>query len=99
MAAPQRINNILAELMAKRGFGRVLSTENYEAAWREAAGPLASQYTRVGALKRGTLEILVANSALVQELTFQKDTLLECLKRLLPEEGIRGLRFRVGTLD
>lgn len=99
MAAPQRINNILAELIAKRGFGRVQSTVNYEEAWREAAGPLAAQYTRLGAFKRGTLEIVVANSTLVQELTFQKAALLENMKKLLPDQGVRGLKFRVGALS
>ena len=98
MAGPQRINNILAELIAKRGFGRVQSTANLEEAWREAAGPLAAQYTRLGACRGGTLEVIVANSTLVQELTFQKAGLVQKLKQLLPEQGIRGLRFRVGAL-
>ena len=98
MATPQRISNILAELMARRGFARVQSTEAYEEAWRQAAGALAAQYSQVGALKRGTLEVVVANSALVQELTFQKAALVEKLAALLPDEKIRNLRFRVGTV-
>jgi predicted nucleic acid-binding Zn ribbon protein len=99
MAAPQRLANVLAELMARRGYGRVQGTEAYEAAWRQAAGPLATQYTRVGQLRRGSLEVLVANSTLMQELTFQKVALVKKLAELLPEEGIRSLRFRVGTID
>jgi predicted nucleic acid-binding Zn ribbon protein len=98
MAAPQRLANVLAELMARRGYGRVQSTEAYEAAWRQAAGSLAAQYSRVGQLRRGSLEILVANSTLMQELTFQKAALVKKLAELLPDEGIRGLRFRVGTI-
>jgi predicted nucleic acid-binding Zn ribbon protein len=98
MATPQRISNILAELMARRGFARVQSTEAYEEAWRHAAGALAAQYSQVGALKRGTLEVVVANSALVQELTFQKAALVQKLASLLPNEKIRDLRFRVGTV-
>jgi predicted nucleic acid-binding Zn ribbon protein len=99
MATPQKISNILAELMARRGFARVQSTEAYEQAWRDAAGPLAAKYTQVGALKRGTLEVVVANSALVQELTFQKIAILQKLAAELPDEKIRNLRFRVGTID
>lgn len=94
---PQRIANVLSELMAKQGFARIQSTECYEEAWREAAGPLAAQYTRVGALRRGCLEILVANSTLMQELTFQKTQLLEKLVALLPNQGIRSLRLRQGS--
>jgi predicted nucleic acid-binding Zn ribbon protein len=98
MAEPQKIGNILADLLARRGFGRVQSTEAYEQAWRQAAGPLAGQYTRIGALRRGTLEVVVLNSTLVQELTYQKAALLKALNQLLPEQGIRDLRFRLGAI-
>jgi predicted nucleic acid-binding Zn ribbon protein len=96
---PQAIGNVLSELMARRGFARMQSAATYDAAWREAAGPLAAQYTRVGLLRRGTLEIVVANSTLVQELGFQKIALLKSLGELLPDEGIESLRFRVGNIE
>ena len=96
---PKAIGDVLSELMARRGYARVQSAATYEAAWREAAGPLVAKYTRVGLLRRGTLEVVVANSTLVQELGFQKTALLETLAELLPHEGIKGLRFRVGSID
>ena len=70
-----------------------------EAAWREAAGELAARYTRVGAVRRGKLEVTVANSTLVQDLSFQKPALLEDPGRLLPDEKIEDLRFRVGPIE
>jgi len=76
---PETIGNILSELMARRGFGRIQSSEVLETAWRQAAGPLAAQYTRVGAIRRGVLEIIVANSTLVQELGYQKTRHTRCL--------------------
>ena len=85
--------------MARRGYARALSAGRYEAAWREAAGPLAAKYTAVGALRRGTLEVIVANSTLMQELTFQKPILLESLSTTLPDEGIDELRIRLGTIE
>ncbi|MCE5269197.1 MAG: DUF721 domain-containing protein [Planctomycetaceae bacterium] len=96
---PQAIGDVLSELMARRGYGRVQSAASCEAAWREAAGPLVAKYTRPGQLRRGTLEVVVAHSALMQELGFQKAKLLESLRRLLPDEGIENLRFRVGSVD
>ena len=45
------------------------------------------------------LEVLVANSALVQELTFQKTGLLTKLRQALPQEKIKDLRFKVGRID
>ena len=96
---PKAIGDVLSELMARRGYARVQSAAAYEAAWREAAGPLAAKYSRVGLLRRGTLEVVVANSTLVQELAFQKTELLKSLAELLPHEGIEGLRFRVGNIE
>ena len=96
---PQPIANVLSELMARRGYARVQSTERYEAAWSEAAGPLAAKYTGVGSLRRGVLEVIVANSTLMQELTFQKPILLKTLAETLPDEGIENLRFRLGTVE
>ena len=96
---PEPIGEILAQLMARRGFARVQSASAHEAAWCEAAGELATQYTRVGAVRRGRLEVVVANSTLIQELTFQKPALLEALGRLLPDEKISDIRFRVGPIE
>jgi predicted nucleic acid-binding Zn ribbon protein len=96
---PQTIGNVLSELMARRGYARVQSAATYDVAWREAAGPLAAKYTRPGLLRRGTLEVVVANSTLLQEMGFQKQALLKALAGLLPDEGINNLRFRVGNVE
>ncbi len=95
---PQHIGNVLAELMARRGFARVQSAAACSAAWSEAAGPLAARYSRAGEVRRGRLEVVVANSTVLQELVFQKPQLLEALRRLLPDEEIGDLRFRVGPI-
>lgn len=96
---PQAIGNILAELMARRGLGRVQSTAALERAWREAAGELLARYSRPGPIRRNTLEVVVANSAVLQEMTFQKAALLSRLTALLPDRGIRDLRFRLGMIE
>jgi predicted nucleic acid-binding Zn ribbon protein len=95
---PETIGNILSELMARRGFARIQSTEVLETAWRQAAGPLAAQYTRVGSIRRGVLEVIVANSTLVQELGYQKSGILAALQQLLPDPGIKCLRFSAGNI-
>ena len=97
--APQRIGDVLSELMARRGYARVQAGQAYEAAWNAAAGPLAAQYSRVGALRRGTLEVTVANSTLIQEFVFQKSEILKSLAERLPDQGIKDLRFRLGAIQ
>jgi predicted nucleic acid-binding Zn ribbon protein len=96
---PQSIGDVLSSLMARKGFARVQSTDALETAWRDAAGELMAKYTRVGQIRRGTLEVLVANSTLVQELGFQKQDLLAALAQLLPDEKIDNLRFRLGNIE
>jgi predicted nucleic acid-binding Zn ribbon protein len=96
---PEKIGDILAQLMARRGFARVQGAAACEAAWREAAGDAIARHTRVGPCRRGKLEITVAHSALVQELQFQKASLVATLGRLLPDENIKDLRFRVGAIS
>ncbi len=96
---PQPIADVLAELMARRGFARVQGAAACEKAWRDAVGPVAAQYTRAGTVRRGKLEVIVAHSTLIQELTFQKPAILQALVRLLPEENIKDIRFRLGAVE
>ena len=99
MPGPERISDILTQLMSRRGFARVRGAEAYQSAWNEASGPLGAQYSRTGQLKRGTLEIVVANSTLIQEFGFQKSDMLATLNRLLPDHNIKDLRFRLGAIE
>lgn len=93
------IGDVLAQLMARRGFTRVRGASACASAWRKAAGESVARYTRVGPLRRKKLEVTVANSTLVQELSFRKPALLAALARLLPDEPIEDLRFRVGPIE
>ena len=92
----QPIADILGELVARRGFARVRGQQHLEDAWRTAIGEPGAKYTRVGAVRRGTLEVLVANSVLLQELAgFQKQSLLKRLREALDSDEVRELRFRL----
>ena len=100
---PKPIGDILAELMAQRGYARVRTAEAFDDAWRKATeglaiGPLVAQQTRVGALRRGKLEVLVGSSLLVQELGYEKPTILKRLAELLGDERIEDIRFRVEAI-
>ena len=97
--APKPISNILAELLARRGYARVQAAGLSQQAWNEAAGEQLAAATRPGKVSRGVLEVFVTNSMLAQELGFAKKKLLARLQQLQPDEKIRDLRFRVGPLD
>jgi hypothetical protein len=95
---PKPIADILAQLLARRGYAREQSAAVFAEAWNEAVGEPWNKFTRAGNVNRGSLEVTVANSTLVQELGFRKQHVLARLKQLMPEQSIRDLRFRVGSI-
>jgi predicted nucleic acid-binding Zn ribbon protein len=96
---PQRIGNVIGQLLARRGYARVQTSQQLVAAWADVAGPVAAGATRVGSCRRGTLEIVVANSAVMQELNFHKQELINQLIARVPGQSIRALRFRAGPVE
>jgi predicted nucleic acid-binding Zn ribbon protein len=96
---PQRIGNVISQVLARRGYAQVQTSQQLATAWFEAAGPLAADTTRVGSCRRGTLEIVVANSAVMQELNFHKQELINQLIARVPGHKIRALRFRAGPIE
>jgi predicted nucleic acid-binding Zn ribbon protein len=97
---PERLGDILGRLFTARGWGRRQERLRVEEAWAEAVGPAAAGQTRVGALRRGVLEVVVGNSVLMQEIAhFQKRRLLEEVRRRLPGTRIHDLRFRAGVVN
>jgi predicted nucleic acid-binding Zn ribbon protein len=99
MAQPRKIGDVLAQLIARRGYAREQSAAVLEAAWKEAAGKPLAEVTRAGVVRRGTFEVFVANNLMAQELGFQTDELVRKLEQLAPQEKITKLRFRVGAIN
>jgi len=99
MAPPKRIGSIVAELVARRGYARVVAATTFAEAWATAAGPQLVKFSRAGTVKRGVLEVFVANSTMMQEMTFQKVSLVKKLVELMPDEQIRDVKFRVGPVN
>jgi predicted nucleic acid-binding Zn ribbon protein len=96
---PKPVREVLSQLLSKRGYAQIQTAAGCEAAWREAVGPKIAAHTRPGNVKRGVLEVLVRNSSLSSELAFLKSKIIKTLAKLLPEQQIRDVRFRVGTID
>jgi predicted nucleic acid-binding Zn ribbon protein len=95
---PELLRDILGRLFTARGWGRRQGRLHLEQAWAECAGPEFGKYTRVAGLRRGILEVEVANSVLLQELAhFHKRKLLEELRRRLSGTTLTDLRFRAGS--
>jgi predicted nucleic acid-binding Zn ribbon protein len=96
--SPKPIGNIIAQLVTRRGYAAIHAAGERQAAWLAAAGEQLATVSEVGPFRRGTLEVIVANSLLMQELTFRKEELLARLQQALPDAGLRQLRFKVGQI-
>lgn len=89
----------MAKLVAKRGIGKQQSNQQLQSAWQSAAGPALAKFSRPVAVRRGKLEVLVASSLMMQEISFAKSTILTELQKQLPEAQITDLKMRVGKIE
>jgi predicted nucleic acid-binding Zn ribbon protein len=96
---PKPVRDVLSQLLARRGYAQIQTAATCEAAWRQAVGEKLAGHTRPGNVRRGVLEVLVRNSSVLQELSFIKAKAVKTLNQLVPEQQIKGVRFRVGPLD
>src|SRR5262249_34019016 len=95
---PEPLSEILSRLFTARGWGRRQDRLRLEQAWAAAAGPDLAPHTRVGPLRRGVLEVEVANAVLLQELAhYHKRRLLGELRKRLVGVTITDVRFRAGA--
>ena len=97
MAAPKPIAEVLSQLIARRGYARA-GQRGAGIGLAQRGGAQFAAGTRALAVRRGTLEIAVANNLLAQELGFQTEELIRRLRKSLTEENITRLRFRVGPV-
>ena len=100
-AGPESLGEILSRLFTARGWGRRQDRLRLEEAWSAAiaACGLAGDETKVGALRRGVLEVVVGSGVMLQELAhYHKRRLLEQLRRRLPGTTVTDLRFRAGVV-
>ena len=96
---PQKIADVLASMMARRGYAQIESEFAFSKAWREAVGQQLAEHSRPARIRRSVLEVITRSSIVMQELSFQKTQILRSLTKLLPEKRIRDLRFRFVTID
>jgi len=90
---PERIGKILTRLMARQGFQRQISQELFANAWADVVGETLAGQTRLGNLRRGTLEVFIRHKIIEQELSFRQDELAQALNAVIGENKIKRLKF------
>jgi hypothetical protein len=92
---PVSIGRVVARLMARAGYDREQASTALETAWREVVSEPLRSASRPGLVRRGVLEVFVSHSAHVQELGFQKQSIVAGLRTALPTAGISDIRCRL----
>src|SRR6478736_7815529 len=96
---PRPLSDVLGELFASRGYGRLRAQKELEEAWNAAVGEPGCRQTRIGEVRRGILNVTVAHSTLLEELAaFRKPALLAALRQNATGTVIHDIRFRVGSV-
>lgn len=91
----RKIGSLVGQLLSRRGYAQVLAGEEFQRAIEVAIGPQAAATVRVGNLRRGVLDLYAADSVTLQELTFQKRSILRQIQQDLPHTKVTDLRFRI----
>jgi hypothetical protein len=99
MRGTRSLSDILCELIAVRGYGRLLAREMLESAWNTAIGEPYCRQTQVGEMRHGVLNVTVAHPSLLEELaSFRKATLLAALQSSDLGTVIHDIQFQVGSV-
>jgi hypothetical protein len=96
---PQLLSDILGELMVVRGYSRTHAGRVLENAWNIAIGEPCCYLTRIGEVRHGVLNVMVAHSTLLEELmAFRKTRLIAFLRSGGLGTAIHDIRFRVDSV-
>ncbi len=93
------VKGILAKALAFKGLDKKVERYEFILHWREIVGDKIADVTKPEYISRRALLVTVKHSAWAQELTFQKQVLLQKLARYLKKGDIvTDMVFRVGPL-
>lgn len=91
----RRIGSLVNQLMSRRGYAQVVASEKMHQVIAAAVGPTLQNAFQVGKLNAGVLQLYATDSVSLQELNFQKRTILRRIQQDLPGNQVTELRFRI----
>lgn len=96
----KKLGDVLSQVIAMRGIGRIRGDRQLADAWKSVAGPDVAAGSRPTILRNGVLQILVTSSTLLGELvSFHKSTILARLKAEHPDLKVRDLKFKLQSRE
>jgi len=100
---PAKMDRLVSELLTRRGYARVKAASQLTDLWGDVVGERIAGMTIAGTIRRGMLEVTCKNSAVMQEVAFQKHSLVTKLNQKMGSQGnqknqqIKDLKLRVVT--
>jgi len=89
--AIKQLKHILGEYLKGTDFKEINNTISLQKVWNKMVGRPISKNTKISSFKNGTIRIKVANPIWRNELSLQKQELLEKLKKTEPDLNIREI--------
>lgn len=99
MPEPVSFADLLPQVVARLGGTERSLEQRVFMAYDKAAGAHLARHSRAERLKDGTLIVRLESSALAQELSLLKRTLMERMAAELQEAVVKDIRTRVGPLE
>jgi len=88
------IKDLVSDFLNGNNFKEINETINISKAWKNIVGKTIFKNTEIKSIKNGTITINTANPIWRNELIFQKEDLLNRLKKEQPELKIKEIKFR-----
>ncbi len=98
MRRPQNAANIVARVLTNRSIAATKTDEQLNEIWQQSVGESFANQTKPGMIRRGILEVFVANSAVHQQLAFNKKSILKKIKKTELLKNVKDIRFKIGTV-
>ena len=92
----QAVGELVSALVRKIDEEKKITEEAVLGTWERVVGKRASQHTRPVALHRKKLKVEVENPGWIQELNFQKRSILKKLQSQFGKDLIEDIRFKTG---
>ena len=96
---PKTAKYLINNIIARRGIAAEKSNQKLQNTWDSIVGMDLANQTKVASVKRGVLEVIVANSSVMQFLSFSKHEYKEQINQQMPNEEILDLRFSIGRIS
>ena len=94
MTKAKPIKELLSNYFKGSDFKDINNTINLNKSWKQIVGKTISKNTEIINIKNGKISIKTTNPIWRNELTFQKEDLLQRLKKEAPELKIKEIEFR-----